>query len=76
MAGGNTVTVMGLSNQAPADHPLRTAPNCLLTCHIAWYSEASLVRLQQFAALEIARMLQGESPRSVVNGRALTRDYR
>ena len=51
----------------PADHPLRNAPNCLLTCHIAWYSEASLVRLQQFAALEIARMLQGESPRSVVN---------
>lgn len=51
----------------PADHPLRSAPNCLLTCHIAWYSEASLVRLQQFAALEIARMLQGESPRSVVN---------
>jgi len=46
---------------------LRNAPNCLLTCHIAWYSEASLVRLQQFAALEIARMLQGESPRSVVN---------
>ena len=51
----------------PADHPLRNAPNCLLTCHIAWYSEDSLVRLQQFAALEIARMLQGESPRSVVN---------
>jgi D-3-phosphoglycerate dehydrogenase len=51
----------------PADHPLRSAPNCLLTCHIAWYSEDSLVRLQQFAALEIARMLNGESPRSVVN---------
>ena len=51
----------------PADHPLRTAPNCLLTCHIAWYSEDSLVRLQQFAALEIARMINGESPRSVVN---------
>jgi D-3-phosphoglycerate dehydrogenase len=53
----------------PADHPLRSAPNCLLTCHIAWYSEDSLVRLQQFAALEIARMLKGESPRSVVNRR-------
>ena len=53
----------------PADHPLRSVPNCLLTCHIAWYSEASLVRLQQFAAREIARMLQGESPRSVVNRR-------
>lgn len=53
----------------PADHPLRSVPNCLLTCHIAWYSEDSLVRLQQFAAREIARMLQGESPRSVVNRR-------
>lgn len=51
----------------PVDHPLHNAPNCLITCHIAWYSEASLVRLQQFAALEIARMLQGESPRSLVN---------
>jgi len=55
----------------PTDHPLRTAPNCLLTCHIAWYSEDSLVRLQQFAAHEIARMLTGVTPRSVVNRQAL-----
>ncbi|MFN5934537.1 MAG: C-terminal binding protein [Roseiflexaceae bacterium] len=55
----------------PADHPLRGVPNCLITCHLAWYSEASLVRLQQYAALEVARMIRGESPKSVVNRAAL-----
>jgi D-3-phosphoglycerate dehydrogenase len=55
----------------PLDHPLRTAPNTVLTCHIAWYSEDSLVRLQQYAALEIARVVQGGWPKSVVNRAAL-----
>lgn len=55
----------------PLDHPLRLAPNTVLTCHIAWYSEDSLVRLQQYAAQEIARVAAGGWPKSVVNRQAL-----
>jgi D-3-phosphoglycerate dehydrogenase len=51
----------------PADHPLRTAPNALLTSHVAWYSESSIPRLQRLAAEEIVRGLKGESLKNQVN---------
>ncbi len=55
----------------PADHPLRGIETCLITPHIAWYSEASLVRLQHYAGLEIARVCAGGTPKHVVNRAAL-----
>jgi len=51
----------------PADHPLRTAPNALLTSHVAWYSESSIPRLQRLAAEEAARGLRGEALKNQVN---------
>ncbi len=51
----------------PAEHPLRTAPNALLTSHVAWYSESSIPRLQKLAAEEAVRVLRGESPKNQVN---------
>jgi D-3-phosphoglycerate dehydrogenase len=50
----------------PADSPLRTAPNCLLTPHAAWYSEAAIGRLQGLVADDLARGLRGEPPRKPV----------
>ncbi len=50
-----------------ADHPLRTAPGALLTSHTAWYSEASVPRLQRLAAEEAIRALRGETLRNRVN---------
>jgi D-3-phosphoglycerate dehydrogenase len=44
----------------PEDHPLRASPYALLTSHVAWYSEASLPKLQRLAAEEVARALRGE----------------
>ena len=55
----------------PALHPLRGVDNCIITCHIAWYSEDSLVRLQHYAGLEIARVCAGGQPKHVVNARQL-----
>lgn len=55
----------------PSSHPLLRLSNCLLTSHTAWYSEDSMLRLQQYAALEIRRMFEGESPRHVVNRKEL-----
>jgi D-3-phosphoglycerate dehydrogenase len=50
-----------------ADHPLRTAPNTVLTPHVAWYSEESMVTVKRRAAEEVVRVAQGEWPRSLVN---------
>ena len=44
----------------PADHPLRESPYALLTSHTAWYSEASLPKLQKMAAEEVVRGLTGQ----------------
>lgn len=50
------------------DSPLLQLESCLITSHCAWYSESSLIRLQQFAALEVKRVLEGGRPLHVVNG--------
>lgn len=50
-----------------ADHPLKTLPNVLLTPHTAWYSESAIGKLQRGAAKEVARVLRGERPRSLIN---------
>lgn len=52
----------------PMDSPLRDAPNCLVTPHAAWYSDAAIGRLQGLAAEDIARALRGEGPRRPVPG--------
>ena len=50
----------------PSDSPLRSAPNCLLSPHAAWYSEAAIGRLQGLVAADLARALRGEPPRKPV----------
>jgi D-3-phosphoglycerate dehydrogenase / 2-oxoglutarate reductase len=47
----------------PADSPLRSAKNLLLTPHLAWYSETAIERLQHLAAEEVVRALQGQALR-------------
>ena len=49
------------------DHPLLACANALLTSHVAWYSEASIPRLQQLAAEETVRGLRGEPLKNQVN---------
>lgn len=49
------------------NHPLRTAPNTILTPHVAWYSEDATRTLKRRVAEEVARVAQGEWPRSLVN---------
>ena len=41
--------------------------NVIVTPHAAWYSEESIIELQISAAQEVARVLKGEWPLSVVN---------
>jgi D-3-phosphoglycerate dehydrogenase len=44
----------------PENSPLRTAPNTILSPHAAFYSDASVERLQKLAAEEGLRALKGE----------------
>lgn len=68
--GGAALDVLS-AEPPPPDHPLRQAPNAILTPHLAFYSRESLVELQTKAAEEVARALKGEPPRSPVNPEVL-----
>ncbi|MDF2723867.1 MAG: dehydrogenase [Paenibacillus sp.] len=51
----------------PAGHRLLHMDSCIITSHCAWYSEDSMRRLQEYAALEIKRLFSGETPKHIVN---------
>jgi D-3-phosphoglycerate dehydrogenase len=48
------------------DHALRTAPNTILTPHIAWKSNTSLGALQTGAVERARLLLEGKEPRDLV----------
>jgi D-3-phosphoglycerate dehydrogenase len=68
--GGAALDVLS-AEPPPPDHPLRQAPNMILTPHLAFYSRESVIELQTKAAEEVARALKGEPPRSPVNPEVL-----
>jgi D-3-phosphoglycerate dehydrogenase len=70
--GGAALDVLSVE-PPPPDHPLREAPNIILTPHLAFYSRESVIELQTKAAEEVARALKGEPPRSPVNPEVLAR---
>jgi glycerate dehydrogenase len=49
------------------DHPLLTAPHCVLTPHLAWATEAARRRLIEETARNVSSFRDGR-PRNVVNG--------
>src|SRR5690606_39559573 len=51
----------------PPDHPLLTAPNCIITPHLAWASVQARQRLLATSVQNIACFLQGQ-PQNVVTG--------
>jgi D-3-phosphoglycerate dehydrogenase len=51
----------------PADSPLRSLPNVLLSPHAAWYSQASLAALPVRAAQQVVDFLAGVEVPSIVN---------
>lgn len=63
--GGAALDVFG-TEPLPPGSPLRSAPNCLLSPHAAWYSDAAIGRLQGLVAEDVRRALRGEGPRRPV----------
>lgn len=55
----------------PADHPLLQLPNFIVTPHVAFYSEESIVDLETLAAQNVAAILSGRRPAAVVNPEVL-----
>jgi glycerate dehydrogenase len=56
-----------LSVEPPqADNPLFTAPNCIITPHIAWATKEARTRLMSIAVENLAKFVKG-SPLNVVN---------
>jgi D-3-phosphoglycerate dehydrogenase / 2-oxoglutarate reductase len=54
----------------PADSPLRSLENAILTPHLAWVTEAASARLRQVPVENILAYLDGQ-PQNVVNRQAL-----
>ena len=49
------------------EHALKKFDHVVLTPHSAWYSDLAIPELQKRAAEEVARVLNGERPKSLVN---------
>lgn len=64
--GGTALDVVA-REPMPDDNPLRNAPNCLITPHVAWCSVESRLRLMQGVHDNVAAFLSGH-PRNVKNG--------
>ena len=52
----------------PDEHPLWTAPNLLMTPHVAGGTPMFMVRAMQFASAQVGRYLRGEPLENVVTG--------
>jgi D-3-phosphoglycerate dehydrogenase len=55
----------------PDGHPLLTDPRVIATPHVAFYSQESVLELQTRAAENVAAVLDGRRPASVVNPEVL-----
>lgn len=50
----------------PAEHPLRSLENALVTPHTGWYSEGARTQLSREIAEDVGRVLTGEVPENEV----------
>jgi D-3-phosphoglycerate dehydrogenase len=60
-----------MENEPPTCSPLLGRDNVIITPHMSFYSEESLMDLQTKAAEEVVRVLSGQAPRNPVNPEAL-----
>jgi D-3-phosphoglycerate dehydrogenase len=60
-----------LSHEPPSASPLFGRENVILTPHMSFYSEESLIDLQRKAAEEVVRVLSGDAPLNPLNPEAL-----
>ena len=71
IAGAGLDLVVDLS--PPLDHKLVQLGNVLVTPHTAFFSQEAVLELEERAAGEVARVLEGQVPENVVNPAVLGR---
>lgn len=67
---GDEIRAAGLDvlpTEPPEDSPLVGRDDVVLTPHVGWYSEDSIVELRRTVAEDVARVLQGEELENPVN---------
>lgn len=57
----------------PPDYRLLKLPNVIVTPHVAFFSQEAVLELEERAAGEVARVLQGQMPDNLVNRDVLSR---
>jgi D-3-phosphoglycerate dehydrogenase len=62
-----------MAAEPPSNSPLFGRDNVILTPHVSFYSEESLIELQTKAAEEVVSVLSGRAPRNPVNPEVLQR---
>ncbi len=55
------------SEPPPSNHPLLNQSRIIVTPHVAWYSEESVMDLECIVARQAAQILRGEAPSNLVN---------
>jgi len=58
----------------PVDHPLTSFENVVLTPHFAWYSEESYGELKRRTMENVVAVLEGMTPRNILNPEVLGAD--
>jgi D-3-phosphoglycerate dehydrogenase len=56
-----------------AENPLIRMDNVIISPHLSWYSESSVLEIQTMCAEDVARVLVGEEPTNLVNREVLPR---
>jgi D-3-phosphoglycerate dehydrogenase len=76
LASGRLLAALDVTDPEPlpADHPLRTTSAAIVTPHVAFASDGSLVELATEASENALAVLDGRRPASVVNPEVLQRD--
>ena len=64
-----------VDSKPPTNHPLMSLDNVIITPHISFFSQESVLELEERAAKEVRSVLKGEMPENLINKDVLDHAY-